>query len=148
MKNSLKKKLLTWKKKGLSIGVCNGCFDLLHKGHLHLIRNSKKRCDKLLILLNSDKSVKKIKGKERPIENEKKRKSKLIKFKEVSDVMIFRESTPLKIIKDIKPDYIFKGSDYKNKWISGQNYIKKYGGKTILIKILKNYSTTSIINQK
>ncbi len=148
MKNSLKKKLLTWKKKGLSIGVCNGCFDLLHKGHLHLIRNSKKRCDKLLILLNSDKSVKKIKGKERPIENEKKRKSKLIKFKEISDVMIFKESTPLKIIKDIKPDYIFKGSDYKNKRISGQNYIKKYGGKTILIKILKNYSTTNIINQK
>ena len=143
----MKKKLLTWKKKGLSIGVCNGCFDLLHMRNLNLIKNSKKNWDRLLILLNSDKSVKKIKGKERPIENEKKRKSKLIKLKEVSDVMIFRESTPLKIIKKIKPNYIFKGSDYKNKKISGQNYIEKYGGKTILIKILRNYSTTKMIKK-
>ena len=145
MKNILKNKILKWKKKGLSIGVCNGCFDLLHKGHLHLIKKSKKKCDKLVILLNSDKSVKKIKGSKRPLENEKKRKLKLIKLKQVSDVVIFRETTPLKLIKKIKPNYIFKGSDYKNKKISGKNYIKKYGGKVILIKILKNYSTTKII---
>ena len=107
-------------KKGLSIGVCNGCFDLLHKGHLHLIKKSKKKCDKLVILLNSDKSVKKIKGSKRPLENEKKRKLKLIKLKQVSDVVIFRETTPLKLIKKIKPNYIFKGSDYKNKKISGK----------------------------
>ena len=134
-------------KKGLSIGVCNGCFDLLHKGHLHLIKKSKKKCDKLVILLNSDKSVKKIKGSKRPIENEKKRKLKLIKLKHVSDVLIFSQTTPLKLIKKIKPNYIFKGSDYKNKKISGKNYLKKYGGKVILIKILKNYSTTKIIRK-
>ena len=121
---------------------------MLHKGHLHLIKKSKKKCDKLLILLNSDKSVKKIKGSGRPIENEKKRKRKLSKLKEVSGVLIFRETTPLKLIKSIRPNYIFKGSDYKNKRISGQNYIKKYGGKVVLIKILKNFSTTKIIDQK
>ena len=127
--------------------MCNGCFDLLHKGHLHLIKKSKKKCDKLVILLNSDKSVKKIKGSKRPIENEKKRKLKLIKLKHVSDVLIFSQTTPLKLIKKIKPNYIFKGSDYKNKKISGKNYLKKYGGKVILIKILKNYSTTKIIRK-
>ena len=90
----MKKKLFNWKKKKLSIGICNGCFDLLHKGHLHLIKKSKKKCDKLLILLNSDKSVKKIKGSGRPIENEKKKKHKLSKWKN-SGVLIFRETTPL-----------------------------------------------------
>lgn len=143
----MKNKLLVWKKKKLSIGVCNGCFDLLHKGHLHLIKESKKKCDKLIILLNSNKSVKKIKGKKRPVDGEKIRKIKLMKLKEVSDVLIFRETTPFNLIKKIKPDYIFKGSDYKNKKISGHNFIKTYGGKLIIIKILNNYSTTKIIKK-
>ena len=147
MRKILKNNLLNWKKKKLSIGVCNGCFDLLHKGHLHLIKKSKKKCDKLVILLNSNKSVKKIKGEKRPYEGEKIRKFKLLKLKEVSDVLTFRESTPYNLIKMIKPDYIFKGADYKNKKVSGHNYIKKYGGKLILIKILKNYSTTKIIKK-
>ena len=143
----LNKKFLDWKKKGLTLGVCNGCFDLLHKGHLQLLKKSKKKCDRLVVLLNSDKSVKKIKGIRRPYENEKKRKLNLMKVKDVNDVLIFKETTPLKLIKKINPNYIFKGSDYRNKNISGKNYIKKYGGKVILIKILKNFSTTKIIEK-
>ena len=70
-----------------------------------------------------------------------------MKLKEVNEVFIFNESTPLNLIKIIKPNYIFKGSDYKNKKVSGHNFIKKYGGKLILINILKNYSTTEMIKK-
>ena len=137
-------KINKWKKK-FKIGVTNGCFDLLHKGHTFSLKQCNKYCDKLIVLLNSDKSVKKLKGINRPIENEKLRKKKLLKSKLVDHVIIFNETNPLKIIKRIKPDFLFKGSDYRNKKIIGNKYVKSYGGKVKILKNLKGISTTKIL---
>lgn len=141
------KKIIKWKNNGFKVGIANGCFDLLHKGHLYLLKKSKSKCDKLIVLLNSDSSVKKIKGKNRPIENQTIRRKKLMYNKYIDGVIIFNEVTPLKKIKEIKPDFIFKGSDYKKKEVIGYNFIKKYDGKVILISLLKKYSTSSILKK-
>ena len=137
-------KIKRWKK-SYRIGVSNGCFDLLHKGHLYSLKQSKKFCDKLIILLNSDSSVKKLKGVGRPIQNVQLRKRNLLKSKYVDYVIIFHDLTPFKLIKKLKPDYLFKGSDYMNKKIVGKKYVKSYGGQVKLLKNLKNISTTKII---
>ncbi len=137
-------KIKRWKKK-YKIGVSNGCFDLLHKGHIHSLKQSRKFCDKLIILLNSDDSVKKLKGAGRPIQNVKLRKKNLLKSKLVDYVIIFDHLTPFKLIKKLKPDYLFKGSDYINKKIVGKKYVKSYGGQVKLLKNLKNISTTKIL---
>jgi len=133
------------KKKNIIIGFANGCFDLLHKGHLSLLSESKKKCDYLIIGLNSDKSIKLLKGKSRPIENETKRVSMLTKQKEVDAIIIFEELTPLNLIINIKPNILFKGSDYLDKKIIGSNFIHQNGGKIELIDILDGYSTTNLI---
>ena len=137
-------KIKRWKKR-YRIGVSNGCFDLLHKGHLYSLKQSKKFCDKLIILLNSDSSVKKLKGAGRPIQNVQLRKRNLLKSKYVDYVIIFNDLTPFKLIKKLKPDYLFKGSDYMNKKIVGKKYVNSYGGKVKVLKNLKNISTTKII---
>ncbi len=135
-------------KKKFELGVTNGCFDLLHKGHLYSLEQAKKYCKILIVLLNSDSSVKKIKGKNRPIQNQQIRKKRLLKTRYVDKVIIFEETTPLKKIKLIKPNVIFKGLEYKNKSISGKIFLEKNGGKVILLKRLKKISTTKIINEK
>ena len=148
MNNPQTKKLLRWKRGKYKIGVCNGCFDLLHSGHKYLIKKAKNKTDKLILLINSDSSIRKIKGNSRPYENLLIRTKKLNKLKAVDMVVSFDQTTPLRTIKMIKPDYLFKGSDYKKEKISGYNFLKKYGGKVIIIKRIKDYSSTSIINKK
>jgi D-beta-D-heptose 7-phosphate kinase/D-beta-D-heptose 1-phosphate adenosyltransferase len=137
-------KINKWRKK-YKIGVTNGCFDLLHKGHIFSLKQSKKFCDKLIVLLNSDNSVKRLKGIKRPIQNARIRKKNLLKSKYVDYVIIFDDLTPFKILKFLKPDYLFKGSDYRKKKIVGKKYVKSYGGKVKILKNLKNVSTTKII---
>ncbi len=130
------------------LGVTNGCFDLLHKGHLHSLKSAKRYCDKLVVLINSDKSVKKNKGRLRPIENQILRKKKLLKNKNVDMVLVFNSLTPFKMIKQIKPQILFKGSDYKKKKIIGSDFVIKNGGKVKILQNVKGISTTSIINKK
>ena len=138
-------KIKLWKLVKLKIGVANGCFDVLHSGHLHLLSDAKKNCDKLIVLLNSDQSIKKIKGKNRPILRLNKRIQILKMIKDVDDVEVFEEKTPEKIISKILPNILFKGSDYKAKELSGYNTIKKNGGKVKIIKKLKNFSSSKLI---
>ena len=140
-------KIKKWKKNKKEIVLTNGCFDLLHAGHKYLFRRAKKKNQKLIVLINSDKSVKNLKGNKRPIENQILRKKKIDRIKYVDFSIIFTEKTPLKLIKLIKPNIIMKGEDYKNKNISGANYIKKYGGKVKLVKLYGSYSTTKKIKQ-
>ena len=128
------------------VGFTNGCFDILHLGHVELLKIAKKKCDFLIVGINSDKSVKKIKGDKRPILNLNNRLAIIKSIKYVDKVIVFNEKDPLKVIKKIKPDIIFKGSDYKKKNIVGYNYQKKRKKKIKIIKIKGNISTTKIIN--
>ena len=144
MKNRNKKFLLK-SKDNITVGFTNGCFDLLHTGHLHSIVEAKKKCDYLIVAINSDVSVKLLKGNNRPIDNESTRLNKLSAVKDVDAVIIFTEKTPINIIKALMPNILFKGSDYKNKKVIGSEYVKKNGGKIEFINILDGYSTTSLI---
>lgn len=146
--NDLKKKLVILKNKNKTIGFTNGCFDLLHEGHLKLLAESKKKCDYLIVGINSDSSIKKIKGDNRPIDHEIIRVNNLKKQVQVDAVILFSSKTPLSLIKIIKPNVLFKGSDYREKPIVGSGTVNKEGGKVILIDLLKGYSTTKLINKK
>ena len=137
-------KIRLWKLVKLKIGVTNGCFDVLHSGHLHLLSEAKKNCDKLIVLLNSDKSIKMIKGKNRPILKLNKRIQILKMIKNVDVIKVFEEKTPEKIISKILPDILFKGSDYKTAQVIGYKLITNNGGKVKIINKLKNFSSTKL----
>ena len=107
----------------------NGCFDLLHKGHIDLLAKARSLGDVLIVGLNSDLSVKVLKGDKRPIQNQKVRFNNLLKLNSVDLVIIFEEKTPLRLIKKIQPNIIVKGQDYKVKNVVGYNTIKSWGGK-------------------
>tara|TARA_Y100000590_G_C15413438_1_gene898485 strand:+ start:260 stop:730 length:471 start_codon:yes stop_codon:yes gene_type:complete len=130
------------------IGFTNGCFDLLHEGHLHLIKEARKRCDFLIVGLNSDESVKILKGEGRPIEDQKKRAKNLSKMKEVNAIIIFNTETPEIIIKNLNPDILIKGGDYNKNNIIGSDFVLKNGGSVEIIDLLKGFSTTQIINEQ
>lgn len=133
------------KNKYKKIGLTNGCFDLLHEGHIYNIKKCKSFCEVLIVAINSNKSVKLNKGDLRPIENLHERIANVSKLIEVDFVTYFNSKTPLRLISLIKPHILFKGSDYKNKKIIGEDIIKRRKGKVILIPLLKGYSTTNKI---
>ena len=136
-----------WKKNEKKIIFSNGCFDLLHKGHIDLLAKARSLGDVLIVGLNSDVSVKALKGDKRPIQNQKVRFNNLLKLNSVDLIIIFEEETPLKLIKKIKPNIIVKGQDYKVKHVVGYNTIKSWGGEVVLVPLTKGYSTTSIIKK-
>ena len=128
------------------IGFTNGCFDLLHKGHLYSLSEAKKKCDYLIVALNSDHSVKLLKGNDRPIDNERIRLKNLTAINDIDALIIFNEETPLRIIDKLMPDILFKGTDYKNKKVVGSESVIKNGGKVEYIDMINGISTTNIIN--
>ena len=125
----------------------NGCFDLLHKGHLDLLSNAADFGDKLFVGLNSDSSVKEIKGVSRPIQNEKTRAQKLLELKYVNHVIIFEDLTPQKLIHTMSPDVLVKGGDYKKNEIVGAKHVISSGGVVKIIPLTPGFSTTSIIEK-
>ncbi|KGG02855.1 ADP-heptose synthase [Prochlorococcus marinus str. MIT 9321] len=124
------------------IGFTNGCFDILHPGHISLLKQAKKRCKFLIVGLNSDESVKRLKGKKRPINSELDRKKVLENIKFVDQVIIFNEDDPLNLIKKIKPDLLVKGADYDIKNVVGAEFTIKNGGNVFLANLLNTKSTT------
>jgi D-beta-D-heptose 7-phosphate kinase/D-beta-D-heptose 1-phosphate adenosyltransferase len=134
-----------WREQKLKIGFSNGCFDLLHPGHIATINAAKATCDKLIIGLNDDTSIKRLKGNQRPIQSQEIRAQILSSLTSVDAVVIFSEDTPIKILKNLKPDILIKGGDYKIKMLPEANTVKAYGGKIILTSILKGHSTTKTI---
>ena len=104
------------------VGFTNGCFDIVHAGHIELLQKAKKYCDYLIVGMNTDSSVRKLKGKQRPILNLKQRLKVISSIKFVNQVIVFNEATPIKLIEKIKPDIIFKGSDYKKQNIVGYDF--------------------------
>ena len=140
-------KLEEWKNLKKTIVFTNGCFDLLHKGHIDLLKRASEFGDKLIIGINSDESVKKIKGDNRPIEDQKTRKKNLLNLKYVDDVYVFQETTPLKIIKFICPDVLVKGADYTIHEIVGSKFVLGNGGKIKIIPLTPGFSTTKSIEK-
>ena len=140
-------KLHFWRQNSKKIIFSNGCFALLHKGHIDLLAKARSLGDVLIVGLNSDVSVKALKGDKRPIQNQKVRFNNLLKLNSVDLIIIFEEETPLKLIKKIQPNIIVKGQDYKLKHVVGYNTIKGWGGEVVLVPLTKGYSTTSIIKK-
>ena len=143
--NSISQHIIKWRKKNVNIVFTNGCFDLLHKGHLDLLSEASKYGDILIVGLNSDSSVRKIKGKGRPIENEKIRSEILLKLKYVNHVIIFDSETPEKLINTIMPNVLVKGGDYNESTVIGAKEVISNGGRVKIIPLTEGYSTSSII---
>jgi len=135
------------RREGKSIGFTNGCFDILHPGHVSYLRKAKKYVDVLILGLNSDRSVKKNKGPNRPFNNEKDRAEVVAGLEAVDYVVIFDAPTPYDIIKKIKPDYLFKGGDWRKQEVVGRDILESYGGKVVIVPYLKGYSTTSMVKK-
>ena len=125
----------------------NGCFDIIHKGHVTYLNEAKSLGDHLIVGINSDDSVKRLKGKDRPVNNESDRAFVLDNLKSVDDVLIFNEDTPYDIIKEIIPDLLVKGGDWKEEDIVGSDIVKKNGGKVVSLQFVNNYSTTNILEK-
>lgn len=132
-----------YRSNNLTIGFTNGCFDILHAGHLHLLREVRKHCDILILGLNNDISISKLKP-GRPINDWSKRTKALTNTNLVDFIVEFESEGELeKLIQSIKPDVMFKGYDYKDKEITGSRYVNK----TILVPLIEGISTTAIVNQ-
>ena len=125
----------------------NGCFDILHLGHVKLLESCKALGGKVIVGLNSDESVKKLKGEKRPFNNIQARKEILENLKVVDQVIIFEEETPYELIKKIQPDIIVKGGDYKKKDIIGKDIVEAKGGRVEIFPFVGNYSTTLLAQQ-
>lgn len=136
-----------WRKKGLKIGFTNGCFDLLHKGHITLLKQSKSICDRLVVGLNSDSSVKRLKGESRPIKSQEERAIILAALQYVDMVVIFDEDTPLRIIEALEPDVLIKGADYTEDKVVGAPFVKARGGRVVLINLVDGFSTTNTVKK-
>lgn len=133
--------------KGKKIVFTNGCFDILHKGHVSYLNEAKKLGDLLVIGLNSDASVKRLKGPERPINNELDRKFVMENLKAIDFVEIFEEDTPLSLILKVKPNILVKGGDWKIDQIVGGKEVIQAGGEVYSLNFVDGYSTTSIITK-
>ena len=139
------------KSKGKRVVFTNGCFDILHKGHIHYLRKSREIGDCLVIGLNADTSVKRLKGSTRPLNTENDRAFVLEALDFVDYIVIFSEDTPLNIIREIKPDIYTKSGDYSLKNIIGpglgSEHVENYGGQVVIMDFIDGYSTTSIVNK-
>jgi D-beta-D-heptose 7-phosphate kinase / D-beta-D-heptose 1-phosphate adenosyltransferase len=134
-----------WRAEGLKIGFTNGCFDLLHPGHVSLLEQAKAASDKLIVGLNSDASVRRLKGPERPIQNEIARATVLASMEAVDLVVVFDDDTPLSLIENLRPDVLVKGADYAKVDIVGSEHVEAYGGRVIRAELVDSVSTTATI---
>lgn len=143
----LREKLAFWKSQDLKVVLTNGCFDLLHIGHLSYLLEAASFGDKLIIGLNSDNSVKRLKGESRPINNEDSRAFMLAALFFVDAVVVFEEDTPLNIINMIMPDVLVKGGDYKIENIVGAKEVIEHSGQVNVVDFVNGYSTTALIQK-
>lgn len=134
-----------WRRQGLKVGFTNGVFDLLHPGHVSLIRQARSACDRLIVGLNSDSSVKRLKGDSRPIQNDASRALVLGSLASVDAVVIFPDDTPLAVIEALKPDVLVKGADYTVATVVGADIVQSYGGRVMLAVLEDGHSTTATV---
>jgi D-beta-D-heptose 7-phosphate kinase/D-beta-D-heptose 1-phosphate adenosyltransferase len=132
---------------GKKIAFTNGCFDILHAGHVSFLRESRRRGDLLVVGLNSDASIRRLKGAGRPVNHEADRVMVLSELESVDYIVVFDEDTPIKLIEAILPEALIKGADYKKKQVVGWQVVEKHGGKVVLVDLVKGRSTTNIIRK-
>ena len=144
---ALKLRVENWKSSSEKIVFTNGCFDILHRGHIDVLAKTADLGDKLIIGLNSDSSIRKLKEDNRPIVDEKSRALLLAAFSFVDAIVLFSEQTPFNLITDIKPDILAKGGDYKITEIVGHEVVQQNGGEVITIPLTKGFSSTNIIDK-
>jgi D-glycero-beta-D-manno-heptose 1-phosphate adenylyltransferase len=143
----LEKKIAQWRLIGKTIVFTNGCFDILHAGHIASLTEAARHGDVLVVGLNADSSIKGFKGPDRPINNEDSRALLLASLLMVDAVVLFSEPTPLELIVAIKPDVLVKGGDYKVEEIAGAKEVMSWSGQVIINPMVEGFSTTSIINK-
>lgn len=134
-----------WAKENLTVGFANGCFDLIHPGHVSLIHQAAGSCDRLIMALNSDASVKRLKGPSRPIQDEAARAAVMGAIKGVAAVVIFDEETPLELIEALQPDVLVKGADYTIDRVVGADVVKRRGGRVVLAELSPGQSTSRLV---
>jgi D-beta-D-heptose 7-phosphate kinase/D-beta-D-heptose 1-phosphate adenosyltransferase len=144
---ALDEHLLEWRKDGLRIGFTNGCFDILHPGHVKVLTAARGACDRLIVGLNSDASVRRLKGEGRPVQDEGARAEVLAALEAVDLVVIFGEDTPIRLITQVRPNVLVKGGDYTREQVVGHEIVEAHGGKVMLVDVLPGFSTTSLVNR-
>ena len=143
----LQKKIAQWRLLGKTIAFTNGCFDILHAGHISSFLEAAKHADILIVGLNADVSIKGLKGDNRPINDENARALVLASLTMIDAVTMFSEPTPLELVRAIRPDVMVKGGDYKVEEIAGASDVIGWGGRVIINPIVEGFSTTSIIKK-
>ncbi len=146
-RGDLDAQLLEWRKQGLRVGFTNGCFDILHPGHVKVLTAARAACDCLIVGLNSDASVKRLKGEGRPVQDERARAEVLAALEAVDLVAIFDEDTPIGLITAIRPSVLVKGGDYTRKQVVGHEIVEAHGGEVLLVDVLPGFSTTSLVDR-
>lgn len=146
-REALKEKLAELRQSGKKIAFTNGCFDILHVGHVRYLREAKNKADVLILALNSDSSVRALKGEMRPLTPEKERAEILAALEFIDFITIFSELTPLELIDYLRPDILIKGGDWPEDKVVGRDSVKKWGGTVIIIPEVKGKSTTNIVKK-
>lgn len=144
--NELQTVVAAWRAQGLNVALTNGCFDLLHAGHVRLLEDSAAQSDRLIIALNSDASIQRLKGDQRPLMPEAQRVAVLSALECVDAVVIFEEDTPLNVIETVRPDTLIKGGDYTVETVVGADVVQAYGGKVVLVPLIQHISTSRLAN--
>ena len=145
--SALERVVQIYRQKGLRVGATSGCFDILHAGHVTYLEEAKSLCDVLIVLLNSDLSVRKLKGSSRPILGQEDRAVVLASLESVNLVCIFEEDTPCSIYEKLKPDIVVKGGDYEGMHIPEMDTVANYGGQVEFLSLRAGRSTTDIIER-
>jgi len=145
--DDLKNQVNAWKQAGEEVVFTNGCFDIIHRGHIEVLAQTADLGDRLIIGLNSDSSIQKLKGEDRPIIEEQSRAILLASLEFVDAVVIFSEDTPLKLISALLPDVLAKGGDYEIETIVGHEIVQQNGGKVKLVPFVDGFSSTTIIEK-
>ena len=140
-------KVADWRRRGLKVGFANGCFDLIHPGHVRLLSEARAACDRLIVALNTDASVKRLKGPSRPLQNEMARATVMASMSPVDLVLLFDEDTPLEMIRSLRPHVLVKGSDYSVEQVVGADLVQGWGGKVVLVTLREGHSTSGTIRR-
>jgi D-beta-D-heptose 7-phosphate kinase/D-beta-D-heptose 1-phosphate adenosyltransferase len=144
----LDERLADWRRNDLRIGFTNGCFDLLHPGHVKLMTAARAACDRLVVGLNSDASVRKLKGDGRPVQDQQSRAEVLAALEAVDLVVIFVQDTPLDLIRRVRPTVLVKGADYRIDEVVGRDLVEADGGEIILVELVPGHSTTALVRPR